>query len=360
MLTALAIALATVTYATAASLPYMIAHVISTPDSARRVVTTNQSGFLYSLPAADKRIIEKIPHVVAVSAITFFGGVYRSPSDQLGIGVDAEATDRIWPDWGITHPMAERFAAERTACLVPAPMLRKYGWQVGQTIIIKGTTYPIDLTLHIIDRLDSAPADSLLFRRDYLDEASHAGGRVNAFYVMTDAEQNLPALIGAIDETFANSGAITRSASEADWVSSLINLKTLLLALDGVAMVAIVAIWLVAANSMMMEIRERKRELALMQALGFQPSTVAALVVSESTAIGLAGGILGCTIVLVFAKLVPASLIALGPVDLFDIVSVPVLLRGIAAGAIIGAIAGAICLPGLLRRTPTEALRAIV
>ena len=156
MLTALAIALATVTYATAASLPYMIAHVISTPDSARRVVTTNQSGFLYSLPAADKRIIEKIPHVVAVSAITFFGGVYRSPSDQLGIGVDAEATDRIWPDWGITHPMAERFAAERTACLVPAPMLRKYGWQVGQTIIIKGTTYPIDLTLHIIDRLDSA------------------------------------------------------------------------------------------------------------------------------------------------------------------------------------------------------------
>ena len=103
-LTIFAIALAVFTYSTLASLPYLAAHLVSSPTSARRLVSMNKSGFFYSLPAAHRQKIEAIPHIEAVSALTYFGGIYRSPSDQIGMAVDADTAGTLWPDWGITPP----------------------------------------------------------------------------------------------------------------------------------------------------------------------------------------------------------------------------------------------------------------
>ena len=45
---------------------------------------------------------------------------------------------------------------------------------------LKGTLYPVDLSLRIVDVLGAkAPPDALLFRRDYLDEWPSAGAGVS-------------------------------------------------------------------------------------------------------------------------------------------------------------------------------------
>ena len=54
---------------------------------------------------------------------------------------------------------------------------------------------------------DKAPPDALLFRRDYLEEVLRAGGRINAYYVIVDRKEDVPATIASIDETFLNSSA---------------------------------------------------------------------------------------------------------------------------------------------------------
>ncbi len=64
-LTIFAIALAVFTHSTLASLPFLAAHLVSSPNSERRLVAMNKSGFFYPLPAAYRRKIQAIPHRVA-------------------------------------------------------------------------------------------------------------------------------------------------------------------------------------------------------------------------------------------------------------------------------------------------------
>jgi putative ABC transport system permease protein len=359
-LTIFAIALAVFTYSTLASLPYLAEHLVSTPNSERRLVTMNRSGFAYPLPAAYRPKIEAIPHVAAVTAVTYFGGIYRSPSDQIGIAVDADAVGTLWPDWGITAERAALFQRTRTGCLVPPAMMHKYGWKIGQHIILKGSVYPANVSLVIADALgDKAPPDAFLFRRDYLGEVLGAAERINVYYAIVDRKEEVPAAIASIDETFANSSAETSSASEATWVTSFFDLRTLLLILSTVAAAVVFAMSLVATNTMVMAMRERRGEIAVMRALGFGPSLIVALTLTESTVIGLVGGVAGCATAYAMAELLPFSILPLGPMDLFAILPPAVLARALALAVAIGVVAGAIPAAGLVRRGIVESIRAV-
>jgi putative ABC transport system permease protein len=361
ILTAVAISLAAFTYSSLAALPYLTNQLFATPDSARRIVSTNASGFFYSLPAAYRREIAAIPHVVATSGFVYFGGMYRDPSDQLGVAVDADQADTMWPDWGITRARADRFRATPTACLVPQPMMRKYGWHVGQQIMLRGTVEPADVTLRIVDTLGAkAPPDALLFRRDYLDRIEGDSGRLNAYEVMADRITSVPSVIAAIDETFANSSAETLSESEAGWAMGFMDLGTLFTVLRVVAGAVALAVALIAANTIVMAVRERSHELAVMRAIGFQPARIFALVVAESALIGLAGGTLGCGATFLLAKTLPVDVLPFGPMDLLAIIPPSVIMQAFALSLGIGALAAIAPALRSSRRGIVDALRAVV
>lgn len=358
VLTVLAIALAILAYTTVAGFPYLLGRILGSSDSARRIVSTNKSGFFQFLPSAYRTKIQGIPHIQAVSAIVLFGGEYHSPSDRLGFAIDPDAGAVLWPDWGFTAARAAKLERERTACLVPPALMRQFGWHIGQQIILKGTLYPVNLMLRIADTLGAkAPPDALMFRRDYLDESLGSTGRVNAYYSIVDREKAVPTAIAAIDETFSNSSAATTTASEAAFVLSMFDFKSLLLAFNAIAAVAVIAMSLVVVNTMALAARERRNEAAVMRALGYTPARIAMLTLAESAAIGLAGGVVGCAIAYGMAKLLPFSALTFGPMDLFDILPAGVLVRALGLSILIGLAAGAIALPSLSRRAVAESLR---
>ncbi len=360
-LTVGAIALAAFTYCSLAGLPSLTRRLFSTPASARRVVVTNASGFFYSLPAAYRAKIQALRHVTAASGFVYFGGIYRQPSDQLGVAVDADQAELMWPDWGVTRKIAGDFRSSPMACLVPRPMLLKYGWHVGQQIMLRGTALPIDVTLRIADSLgDSAPPDALLFRRDYLDGLMGNTGRVNAYQVMVDGEKSVPAVAAAIDESFSNSAAQTHTESEAAWFGSFFQLDTLLRVLEAVAAAVVLAVSLAAMNTAMMTIRERTAELAVMRAIGFRPSIIFGLTMVESSILGLLGGALGCAATFLIVKTLPVALMPLGPVDLIAIIPPRAIIQAFVLSLAIGAVAGAVAAMFPARRSVAEALRAIV
>jgi putative ABC transport system permease protein len=361
ILTTVAISLAAFTYSSLAGLPYVTKHLLATPDSARRIVTTNASGFFYSLPEAYRRKIAAIPHVAATSGMVYFGGIYRDPSDQLGLAVDADQADTMWPDWGITPARADRFRATPMGCLVPQPMLRKYGWRVGQQIMLRGTVEPVDVTLRIVDTLGAkAPPDALLFRRDYLDRIMGDSGRVNAYEASVDRIAAVPSVIAAIDETFANSSAETRSESEAAWAMGFMSLDTLFLVLRAVAGAVALAVALIAANTIVMAVRERHAELAIMRAIGFGPGLIVTLIIAESALVGLLGGALGCGVTYLLAKTLPVDLLPFGPIDLLAIIPPGVIARAFALSIGIGALAAIAPALSSSRRSVVDALRTVV
>jgi putative ABC transport system permease protein len=360
ILTTLAIALAAFTYSSLAGLPYLTTQLFATPDSARRIVATNASGFFYGLPAAYRGKIAEIPHVLATSGFVYFGGNYRGPSDQLGVAIDADQADTMWPDWGFTRERVDRFRAIPTACLVPQPMMRKYGWHVGEQIMLRGTVEPVDVTLNIVDTLGpKAPPDALVFRRDYLDRLMGEVGRVNAYEIIVDRVESVPSVIAAVDETFANSSAETLTESEASWAMGFMDLGTLFAVLRVVAAAVALAVALIAANTIVMVVRERRSEIAVMRAIGFGPAQIFALVVAESALVGFAGGALGCGATFLLAKTLPVDLLPLGPMDLLAIIPPSVIAQAFTLSVAIGTLAAIWPALNSARQNVVDALRAV-
>jgi ABC-type antimicrobial peptide transport system permease subunit len=61
-----------------------------------------------------------------------------------------------------------------------------------------------------------------------------------------------------------------------------------------------------------MEVRERRREMAIMRALGFSRAAVVGMVVAEGFVIGLTGGATGCASAYVGLKFMPYASRSLG------------------------------------------------
>ncbi len=119
------------------------------------------------------------------------------------------------------------------------------------------------------------------------------------------------------------------------------------------------AMSLIALNTMVMAIRERRGEMAVMRAIGFKPSSIVLLTLAESTAIGLLGGIVGCATAYAIARLLPFSILPLGPVDLFAILPPVVLARALTLAVLIGVAAGAIPAIGFARHGIVESMRGV-
>ena len=133
------------------------------------------------------------------------------------------------PGLGLAQGVVEEFNKLRTACVVGSGTMKRFNLHVGQQIMLRGTVYPFNVTLNIVGTMNGkAPPNFLFFRRDYLEEAAGRPGFVSIIWVRADNSDNVPQLIAAIDEQFANSSAETQSESEAAFIGSFMdNYRTL-------------------------------------------------------------------------------------------------------------------------------------
>lgn len=116
-----------------------------------------------------------------------------------------------------------------------------------------------------------------------------------------------------MDAEFANSTAETRTETEQAFQMGFVamsgaiisSLKVLALVLNGVTL-------LVLANTLVMAVRERTKELAVLRTLGFRPSHLTALVTGEALLIAGLGAVLGIAITIpasrIYGALVAAKL----------------------------------------------------
>jgi putative ABC transport system permease protein len=120
-------------------------------------------------------------------------------------------------------------------------------------------------------------------------------GQAGMFSVVCDSTAAVPHVIKAIDDMFRNSSAAeTKTESEAafalSFVNSMGNVKMFLLSICGAVTFTIL---LVAGNTMAMTVRERVREVGIFKTIGFTPARILTILLGESVAIAIAGGLLG-------------------------------------------------------------------
>ena len=358
MLTVSSIAASLLIFSALMSAPTVIRRILAQESSSLRIVTQNKAGIFYSLPATYKRRIAMTPHVLAVSGEDIFGGVYRNPAEQLPtVTVDPEAIEDMWPEWSVPRETLAEFLKSRSACLIGKHTARRYGWRLGDRIMIKGLIMPIQVTLDIVGVLGgrSAPDDAIIFRLDYLDELMGHPNRVNFFWVKVDGSESIPIVIGALDEMFENSTASTESESEISFIGQfLAGYRSFLKLSEILGLIVIVSMGLVAANTAAMSIRERRREVAVMRSMGFSSNALLAMLLGESVILSTAGGLIGCaTAYLVLKFGLPA----------FNLNTIPMLPRLIVYGTGVAATMGIVCalIPALstARGNIVESLRKV-
>jgi putative ABC transport system permease protein len=363
ILTTLSITVSVFIFASLISLPGLLNQVLRDRANSLRLICHSKASLFYMLPESYRRRIEAVPHVEAVAAYSVFMGTYRDPNEQLGVlAVDDDHIREIFPDWDISAETEHEFVSMRTAALVATNLMKLYGWKVGQTIMLRGTLYPVDLQLTIVGVLnEEAAGPRIIFRRDYMEELLGRPGTANLFWVKVDSSKSAPEVIAAIDEMFANSENETATETEVALIKNEIgsNLGLMLNGAKFLAAIVMFTIGLVAVNTAAMAVRERRHEMAVMRAIGFTRNSIILRILIEGLLIGVTGGVLGCVLAYLGFDLLPHVSGALGPLALAMTMQPRIIAYSFFIAAAIGAASGFIPATLATRGDISTELRAI-
>ncbi len=286
-------------------------------SSQSRLVTRNKISLIFPLPLSYRDRIAAVPGIKSVSVSNWFGG--QDPKDPRNFfaqfAVDADTYFPIYskemeivaasPPQAPAHlppgmdPKLAAFMTERSACVVGQKLFLKNGWKLGQTVNLAGTIYPGDwpFTIRAVYRAKqkSFGEEVLFFHWKYLEERGLGGNGAVGIYILDIPDPSRAADIAKqVDAMYVNSAAATLTESEQAFQAGFVSMYgNIPFVLRVIGLAVVFAILLVAANTMVMAIRERTAEVGVLKTLGFDDGTIFRVVLTEAAVITLGGGLIG-------------------------------------------------------------------
>jgi putative ABC transport system permease protein len=315
-----------------------------------RLVTRNAVSLMMPLPLADLARIEAVPGVVRVAYAYWFEGIYIDPHNffpQFAASLPAYLD--AYPEYLIPPDQKLALIRDRRGAVAGRKLAARYGWRLGQVIVLKGTYFPGEyrLVLRAIYQGQTPSADEtqLFFHWEYLNEnlkklAPQMADQVG-WYLVQVARPDLAAPVSAkIDAAFKNSLAETLTETEAAFQMSFIEMTSaILLAIQVVSWVVIGVILGVLTNTMAMNARERMGEYAALKTMGFKARHLAGLILGESLLLALVGGLLGLGLSIPAMRLFPPEVAQYFPgLEVAPMTAVLGLLVSLAVGVLAGLI----------------------
>jgi putative ABC transport system permease protein len=268
-------------------------------ESNERLVVRHRVSLTFSLPGFYREKIRAVPGVVSVVPVSWFGGIYKDEKPEnffAQFGTDPDEFFKTFRDIEMPDDQKITWQRDRQGVIVDDSLAAKYGWKLGDRIVLKGTIYPVDLELYVRGIFHSVPDNkSVYFNTKYVEEAvPFFKGQAGTFSILAASPQDVGRIASTIDDMFRNSPQPTKAESEKafglEFVAMMGNVKAFILVICGAVVFATL---LVSANTMAMSIRERTREVAVLKTLGFTRNSVLGLFVSEAVALSLIGGLIG-------------------------------------------------------------------
>jgi putative ABC transport system permease protein len=370
LFTTLSIALSIFLVCAVLTLPSTMERIVARVGSSVRVSVHHEAGLTYWLPFAYVHKVRAVPGVAAVNHFSWFGGIYDEPKNQFpNFGLDPDHVLDVWPDYNIDPRELERFRRIRNACLVGGATMRKFGWQVGQEITLRGTIFPVNLTLQIVGTIPENAGNPLVlwFNREYLEEAMEAQGGlrgVGMIWIRAESPEHVPGVMHAVNDLFRNSEAqVTAETEKSFFMSFFGSFRTLIRLIMAVGVLVVGAVVLIAANTSAMGIRERIPEIAVLKSLGFGRRPILLALLAESGSVALIGGLVGAgTAWGLFSALSRAGATGysqlLGPLGQFQMTSA-IFAQGVTVALVVGLVAGFVPAWNGARLRVVEALRRL-
>jgi putative ABC transport system permease protein len=292
-----------------------------------RLVVRHRVSLFQLLPQSYEADMEEIPGVVDAMHMTWFGGVYQDPSNWMSMQspvVPAEYLD-MYPEILLTEEEKTRWIETRNGAIAGRAVAERLGWKVGDRIPLRPTiwrqegqgdaAWEFELVGIYRSDVEGSDENQFLFRYDYFDEARSFGrGQVGWFAVRIADPDRAAEVAAAIDDTFRNSAAETKSESEGAFAAGFANqLGNLGLIVTSILGAVFFTTLLVAGNTMAQSVRERIGEIGLLKALGFTATRVQRLVLMESVTLVTSAGFLGMLLAVGLQRVLRSALAAFFP-----------------------------------------------
>lgn len=318
--------------------------------SSARLVTRHAVSLVFSLPITYREKLRSVEGVRRVSAGNWFGGIYKEPKNFFPQFALESGYLAMYPEYLVAENEFKDWQRDRKGAIVGRKLAQTHGFRIGDTVTLKGTIFPgnWDFVIRGIydGREPSTDTSQFFFHWEYLNETLRATvpRRANLagwFVVELDEPMRAAEVSRDIDAMFKNSNAETITETEKAFQLGFVSMtEAIVVVIRAVSFLVIFIIMAVMANTMAMTARERLSEYATLKALGFGPAFIAVLIVGESLAIALSGGLLGTAATFPIAHAFAEAMGSLFPV--FNISAQTVMMQ-LAAAAVVGVVAA--CAP---------------
>jgi len=271
-----------------------------------RLVVVNKINFTQPLPYAYVGKIGAVEGVRQVTHANWFGAFVKdSPHFFAGMAVDPETYLDVYSDFmRLDDGALAAWQKNRQGVIVGETLAEVYGWKVGDRIPISSNIFSKEDGSHVWDMEIEGifyPPESeldtnyLLFHYKYFIETQTFGKDYVGWVTLSTEDPSLnESVANAIDAQFENSFHETETTSEKQFNKSFIEqIGSIGLIITSVVAAAFFTLLLIVGNSMVLSVRERTREIAVLKTLGFSAKHVFRLVLSESLIIAFVGGLLG-------------------------------------------------------------------
>jgi putative ABC transport system permease protein len=286
---------------------------------ADRLITMHRMSFIQPLPISYHRRIEGMDGVEGVTHFTWFGAYFQDPKQQFSLQpTELSKLRELYPEYKVSDKQWRALMDNRTGLLVGEAMMETYGWELGQQVPLNSTIYPRSdgsyswpFQIEAVFTQESTANEMQAFMHyEYFNEARAFGQDQVGWIVTRIADPDRSKEVAErIDDRFANSPTETKTTSEKGWTANFAaQLGNIGLIVQSILACVFFTLLLIAGNTMAQAIRERTGELAVMKTIGFSDKRIVALVLGESLALAVTGGLIGIGLGALFIQGAAASL----------------------------------------------------
>ncbi|MGJ8642870.1 MAG: ABC transporter permease [Luteolibacter sp.] len=290
------------------------------------------------LPESYHDTIRRIPGVREVIPIQIAVNNCGASLDVITFrGVPPQELRKYNPGIEVIEGSYEDFTRRSDAALVGQHLAERRGLSAGDTFEAVG----VNVIVAGIISSDSPQDESVAYvHLDYLQQASRIGlGVVTQFNVKVESSDQLEPVAEKIDEIFQTDQQPTNTRPEKAFFAETAKQMIELIGFTRwLGLGAVLAVLGLVANAVLLIVRGRVKETAILQTLGYSRLAIGVLVVTEGLMLGLIGGLVGVLGAVAFFRFKSFTLgneglaLALSP-------SVSVTLGGLGVSLILGFIA---------------------
>lgn len=316
--------------------------------------------FTSRLPQYYEQRIAAVPGVTGVVPVQIVVSNCRASLDVVTFrGVPAERAEGVFrKSLKIDSGSLDGWLARSDAALLGKTLAERRGLKVGDSFQAASVTVTV---AGIVDSDREQDRNVAYVHLPFLQQSAGLRklGVVTQFNVTVDDPAKLEQVSKAIDAEFASDPDPTSTSSEQAFVAraaqDVIRVVEFTKYLGWACLLAVLAL---VANAIVLSVQDRVKEHAVLQTLGYKPTMIGQLVITEGLLVGILGGVIGTVLAAGVLAWRTMSLTTEGLS--ISVRSDPwIILTGLGISAALGVVAGLVPAWQASRRQIVECFRAV-